>query len=70
MRCVCVCVCERERERERVCVCEKEGRMTWMSVGAGIMTWLCLEEKKNFLSALVFNLYTSRKPARCVENSQ
>ena len=33
-----------ERERES----EKEYRMTWTSVGAGIIMWRCLEEKKNF----------------------
>ena len=54
---------ERERERES----EKECRMIWTSVGAGIMTWQCLEEKKKnlFASALI---YTSRRPARCAEN--
>ncbi len=31
---------ERERERES----EKEGKMTWTSVGEEIMTWRCLEE--------------------------
>jgi gluconate kinase len=41
------------RERES----KKEGRMTWMSVGAGIMTSRCLEEKKKFLSPSAFNLY-------------
>jgi hypothetical protein len=41
------------RERES----EKEGRMTWTYVGAGIMTWRCLKEKNNFLSASAFNLY-------------
>jgi hypothetical protein len=30
--------------------------MTWTSVGGGIMTWRCLEEKKKFLSASTFNL--------------
>ena len=44
---------EKERERES----EKEGKMTWMFVGAEIMTWRCLEEKKKFLSASSFNLY-------------
>ena len=43
--------CERERE------CEKEGRMTWTYVNAGIMTWWCLEEKKKILFASAFNLY-------------
>ena len=42
-----------ERERES----EKEGRITWTSVGVGIMTWQCLEEKKKILSASAFNLY-------------
>ena len=41
------------RERES----EKECRITWMSVGARIMMWRCLEEKKKILSASVFNLY-------------
>ena len=50
-------MCERERERERERESEKECRMTWTSVGAGIMTWWCLEEKKKFLSASAFNLY-------------
>jgi hypothetical protein len=31
--------------------------MTWTSVGAGVMTWQCLEERKEFLSASAFNLY-------------
>ena len=48
---------ERERERESVCVCEKYGRMTWTSMGAGVMTWQCLEERKKFLSTSAFNLY-------------
>ena len=52
---------EREKERESVCVCvcvcEKYGRMTWTSMGAGVMTWQCLEERKKFLSTSAFNLY-------------
>ena len=47
---------ERERERERESEKEEEGRMTWRFVGAEIMTWRFLEEKK-ILSASSFNLY-------------
>ena len=54
--------CERERESE------KDGRMTWTSVGAAIMTWRCLEEKKKILSVSAFNLYWSQTRA-CAENS-
>ncbi len=43
---------EREGERES----EKEGKMTWTSMGEEIMTWWCLEKKIFFLSALSFNL--------------
>ena len=42
---------ERE-ERES----EKEGKITWTSVGEEIMTWRYLEEKIFFLSASSFNL--------------
>ena len=42
-----------EEERER----EKEGRMTWTSVGAEIMMQRCLEKKKKILSTSAFNLY-------------
>ncbi len=47
---------ERERERERESEKEEEGRMTWRSVGAEIMTWRFLEEKKKILCASAFNL--------------
>jgi hypothetical protein len=52
---------EEERERES----EKEGRMTWTSVGAEIMTWRCLEKKKKILSASAFNLYYRYYRYRC-----
>ena len=44
---------EYERERER----EREGKMTWMYVGAGIITWWCLEKNKQFFSTSAFNRY-------------
>ena len=45
------------RERERESKKEKEGRMTWRSVGAGIMTWQFLEEKKKNSLCFSFLIY-------------
>jgi hypothetical protein len=36
---------------------EKEGRMPWAYVGAGILMWQCLKDENKFLSASSFNLY-------------
>jgi hypothetical protein len=44
--------------------------MTWIFRGEAKLTWQCLEECKNFLFASSFNLYTSRRPARCAKKKK
>ena len=55
---------ERERGSMRH-VRESERGMTWTFVGAGIMTWRCLNEEKKFVSDSSL-IYISRILIQCI----